>query len=291
MRHFRKHPARTRRSRRGISLAEVVISTLIVGLMIAPALHSTGSALRASRATSHRVQGIRLAEALMSEILATRYSEPDDTPVFGVEGTEAAGSTGPRTLWDDVDDFYQWNASPPQATDGTVLPNLTGWRRRVEIVNVDPDDLTTALTNTDDRGVKRITVTVEKDSQKMAELVAIQTTAWLDMIPEPGNDQTTGSTPPNVNSPPVAAATRTPSSGTTSVNVSFDASGSNDPDGNMLTYTWDFGDGNDGSGQTTSHAYYNYGESTIVRTATLTVTDIWGAQDTTTLTVTIYGDD
>ncbi|MBC8868097.1 MAG: PKD domain-containing protein, partial [Planctomycetes bacterium] len=85
--------------------------------------------------------------------------------------------------------------------------------------------------------------------------------------------------------------TRTPSSGTTSVNVSFDASGSNDPDGNMLTYTWDFGDGNDGSGQTTSHAYYNYGESTIVRTATLTVTDIWGAQDTTTLTVTIYGDD
>ncbi|MBC8870185.1 MAG: PKD domain-containing protein [Planctomycetes bacterium] len=291
MRHFRKHPARTRRSRRGISLAEVVISTLIVGLMIAPALHSTGSALRASRATSHRVQGTRLAEALMSEILATRYSEPDDTPVFGVEGTEAAGSTGPRTLWDDVDDFYQWNASPPQATDGTVLPNLTGWRRRVEIVNVDPDDLTTALTNTDDRGVKRITVTVEKDSQKMAELVAIQTTAWLDMIPEPGNDQTTGSTPPNVNNPPTAAATRTPSSGTGTVNVSFDASGSSDPDGNMLTYSWDFGDGNNGSGQTTSHTYYNWGENTIVRTATLTVTDLWGAQDTTTLTVSIYGDD
>jgi len=288
MRHSTKHPARTRPPRRGVSLAEVVISTLLVGLLIAPALHSTGSALRASRATSHRVRGTRLAEALMSEILATRYSEPDDTPVFGVEGSEPAANAGPRTLWDDVDDFYQWDASPPQATDGTTLPNLTGWRRRVEIVHVDPDDLTTALANTDDRGIKRITVTVEEDGQKMAELVAVQTTAWLDMIPEPGNDQTTGSTPPNVNNPPVASATRTPSSGTGTVNVSFDASGSSDPDGNLLIYTWDFGDGGTGSGQTPTHTYYNSSGSTIVRTATLTVTDVYGGQDTTTLTITVY---
>ena len=288
MRYSRKHPVRPRRSKRGTSLAEVVISTLIVGLMITPALHSTGSALRASRATSHRVQGVRLAEALMSEILTTRYEEPDDTPAFGVEGAEPAGNTGPRTLWDDVDDYYQWDASPPQATDGTVLPNLTGWRRRVEIVHVDPDDLTTALTNTDDRGIKRITVTVEKDGEKMAELVAIQTTAWLDMIPEPGNDQTTGSSPPNVNNPPTASATRTPSSGTGTVNVSFDASGCSDQDGHMLIYSWDFGDGGTGSGKTPSHTYYNSSGSTIIRTATLTVTDAYGGQDTTTLTITVY---
>lgn len=291
MRRSTRQSTRTRTSRRGLTLTEVIISTLIVGLMVVSALRSTGAALRASRATSCRVRGVRLAEALMSELLATRYEEPDDTPAFGVEGTEAAAGTGPRTLWDDVDDYYQWDASPPQATDGTALPNLTGWRRRVEIVHVDPDDLSTALGNTDDRGIKRITVTVEKDGEEIAELVAIQTTAWLDMIPEPGNDQTTGSTPPDVNNPPTAAATRTPSSGETTVNVSFDASSSCDPDGNMLAYSWDFGDGENGSGQTTSHTYYNWGENTIVRTATLTVTDIWGAQDTTTLTVTIYGDD
>ena len=186
-----------RRRRDGLTLPEVVISTLIVGLMIVPALQSTGAALRASVATSRHAQGVRLAEDLMSEILATYYLEPDDAPAWGDEGAEASSSAGPRTLWDDVDDYFEWDASPPQMRNGTVLPNRDNWRRHVEVVHVDPGDLATALADNDDRGVKRITVIVEYDGAEVARLVAIQTTAWLDMIPEPGNDQTTGSMPAN----------------------------------------------------------------------------------------------
>ncbi len=181
--------------RAGFSLLEVVISTSLVGLMIVPAMQLTASALRASKEISLHGQGVGLAESLMSEILQTDYEEPDDAPAFGVEGSEAAAHLGPRTLWDDVDDYFQWDASPPQAKDGTVLPNLVGWRRTVKIVHVDPDNLSTALADNDDRGVKRITVTVEHDGVQVARLVTIQTTAWLDMIPEPGNDRTTGSSP------------------------------------------------------------------------------------------------
>jgi len=55
--------------------------------------------------------------------------------------------------------------------------------------------------------------------------------------------------------------------------VSFDGTASIDPDGGPLSYSWDFGDGNSGSGATPSHTYADNGDFT----ATLTVTDDEGA--------------
>lgn len=76
-----------------------------------------------------------------------------------------------------------------------------------------------------------------------------------------------GGPPPNL--PPVAQFTATPSSGTSPLFVSFDASGSSDPNGDPLTYSWDFGDQATGSGKTISHTYLDDG----AYQATLTVSD------------------
>jgi PKD repeat protein len=57
--------------------------------------------------------------------------------------------------------------------------------------------------------------------------------------------------------------------------VSFDGTGSTDPDGDPLTYSWDFGDGNSGVGATPSHTYADNGLYTV----TLTVEDPDGASD------------
>jgi PKD repeat protein len=61
----------------------------------------------------------------------------------------------------------------------------------------------------------------------------------------------------------------------------FSGSNSYDPDGTIVSYEWDFGDGTTGSGMNIYHSYSMPGEYTV----TLTVTDNEGAQGTDTCLV------
>jgi PKD repeat protein len=67
--------------------------------------------------------------------------------------------------------------------------------------------------------------------------------------------------------------------------VEFDGSGSKDDDGSIVSYSWDFGDGSTGSGESTTHSYTTSGAYTV----TLTVTDNEGALDSDTMTVLVRG--
>jgi parallel beta-helix repeat protein len=65
--------------------------------------------------------------------------------------------------------------------------------------------------------------------------------------------------------------------------VTFDGTGSSDPDDDPLTYDWNFGDGNTGTGETFVHTYADNGEYEVC----LTVTDPDGLADTQCTTATI----
>jgi PKD repeat protein len=82
-----------------------------------------------------------------------------------------------------------------------------------------------------------------------------------------------GDVPEQVNEPPVAAFT----SACSGLTCEFDASGSSDPNGDSLTYSWDFSDGATGTGVSPDHTYPSDGE----RTVTLTVSDGTETDDAT----------
>ena len=86
------------------------------------------------------------------------------------------------------------------------------------------------------------------------------------------------------NEPPTAVAQATPQDTTTNTEVTFNASGSSDPDdaAGSLTYDWEFGDGDSGSGETVSHTYGSAGEYT----AELSVSD-GASSETDEVTVSI----
>ena len=86
------------------------------------------------------------------------------------------------------------------------------------------------------------------------------------------------------NQAPTASFTADPNSGIAPLDVSFDASGSSDPDGNIASYSWDFGDDSTGSGETTNNIY----DFAATYTVKLTVEDDAGATDSTTVDIEVY---
>src|SRR4029079_2048783 len=84
------------------------------------------------------------------------------------------------------------------------------------------------------------------------------------------------------NQPPVAAVSATPSSGPTPLTVNFSSSGSSDPEGSPLTYSWNFGDSTTSTIANPSHTYTTPGGYQV----RLTVSDGVNSTISAPLTVT-----
>ena len=270
-------------ARNGMTLVEVSVSTLLVGFIVVGALRCLSGAIQAGQSTTNSTIAMLLAEDLMEEILQQDYRDPDQSTGFGVETDEDADL---RDAWDDVDDYHNWVASPPVDSDGNAVADAA-WKRSVTIRHVDRHDLLDEREDTEDTGVNRITVTVLHNHVVMCELVSVQTTAWISMIPEFGEAQTTGQLPP-VNEPPTANIASHVPSGIGNVTVVFSGTGSSDPEAAPLEYQWDFGDGTGSDQNTPTHSFVNSTDAAIAYQIKLTVRDIHGAADTAFSTVTVY---
>jgi PKD repeat protein len=83
------------------------------------------------------------------------------------------------------------------------------------------------------------------------------------------------------NTPPTANASANPSNGQPPLNVNFSGQGSFDPDGQAITYQWNFGNGVTSTQANPTHTYNSAG----LYTAVLTATDTLGATGTSSVLI------
>jgi Tfp pilus assembly protein PilV len=160
-----------------MSLVEVVVATLVVGIMFVAAIGMVGASRKGEFILDERARGALLGEALMGEILEQAYEDPQEPPGgFGVESADV--SAGKRALFDDVDDYHNWTASPPQEKSGTAIAWAADYATSVVVQWVKTSDPTQS--NAGDTGIKRIVVTVKRSDREVAVLTAWRTDAWRD---------------------------------------------------------------------------------------------------------------
>ena len=158
----------------GFSLVEAAISSIIVGGVLVASLNVIGAAAMTRHRLAQRQRARLLATDLMSELLSLPYADP--TLGAGVNpGPEPGEVFGTRALFDDVDDYHGWSASPPQSKDGTPLTDFAGWNRSVTCRYVAMDTLTEVAANT---GIIEITVSVRRKGTTLDSLVALRTQTW-----------------------------------------------------------------------------------------------------------------
>ena len=117
----------------------------------------------------------------------------------------------------------------------------------------------------EEAGVYTVTLTVTDDAGASAQAQATITV-----------------TAAEVNQPPVASIKASPTAGPAPLIATF-ASTSTDPDGTIVSTTWDFGDGATADGQEADHTFDEPGSYTV----TLTVTDDRGASSQAQVAITV----
>lgn len=129
---------------------------MLVGTVVVGSLSMMGASVRTQSATNDLIDGPRLADALVAEIMSMPYEDVDG--VSGASSGEGDVAGPGRTGFDDVDDYRNWDEPTIQAKDGTTLPNATGWSRTANVWWASKDD--GDVVSLFDTGLRRFTVTV-----------------------------------------------------------------------------------------------------------------------------------
>lgn len=90
----------------------------------------------------------------------------------------------------------------------------------------------------------------------------------------------------SANQTPIAVINANTTSGIAPLSVNFDSTGSNDPDGTIIAYAWNFGDGGTSTDANPSHTYFDVGNFS----AELTVTDDMGTTNSSSIPLTVSAD-
>jgi type II secretory pathway pseudopilin PulG len=147
--------------RSGLTYVEVVLSTLLVGILGVTTMTASSFHVRNARKISDMSLAINLADRLLAEIAELRHSE---TPTTTALGADAGELTSNRLTWDDIDDANNYFSNPPKDRLNVTRENLANWSESVRVRYVDPVTLGYVSTPTDLKHI-RVRITLPNGQQ------------------------------------------------------------------------------------------------------------------------------
>jgi MSHA pilin protein MshD len=149
-------------TRHGITIAETVISMLLISFVLVSTLSIIAPISRSGTVHANKLVATNLASELAEEISTKFWTSPilDDPDSIGPGAGEV------RSTFDDIDDYNGFSSSPPSLSSGSTNFALTGWSRSVKVTHVQVSD--PSIESPTYTGLKKVIITVTKDGTALA---------------------------------------------------------------------------------------------------------------------------
>lgn len=152
---------RTRYSRRGLTLLEVIVSLILVSTIVLASITASANLMRNKSQSMESVDGQELAFQVLDEVTSQEFQDLDSDRVFGRETSETASN---RTDFDDVDDYNGYTSSPATHRDGTTIAGYENWSFSVRVSPANPSGSGIVASSNDDAPLRLVTVTCTSPS-------------------------------------------------------------------------------------------------------------------------------
>ncbi len=170
--------------RRGFTLIEAAMATVIVGVGVLALVEAQGGLHMKNRWSTHASTAMRLGNEIREMTLnLPRHDPVTDDAYWGTEPSESFLGD-----FDDVDDFdgegggliFSADAdNGPINASREIIPNMAGWSQTITVRKVDPFDIRLDIEEDDDPYVVLVEVVGAYQGPDDAEAVDITTVSWL----------------------------------------------------------------------------------------------------------------
>ena len=151
-------------------MAEVVIATAVLGIVVVAGLNAVGQSAKTARMTGETALAASLADSLLGEMMA-KPAFTEFTP-----GREPDEVGQPRSAYDDVNDYVGWAEVNPVDADGVAIPGATGLSRVTGVTFVRASDPRTSVAPADADALV-VRVRVGRGTRVLARRTAVRTLA------------------------------------------------------------------------------------------------------------------
>ena len=160
------------RSRRGFTLIDAAMVTVIIGVGVVGMLELLAAGTMSNTKGTELTTAINLANNVREISLGLQFVDPEQPTTWSTKETTVGG-------YDDVKDLDGCTFSPPLDVRKLPITAYVNWKQKVRVDTVDPNNVKLALGTKDPREVTaRVTVTIEHAGAD------VYTMSWLAVAPK-----------------------------------------------------------------------------------------------------------